>query len=592
MTCNMHHSSHLRMRRGYGSIRYLGKGRRNAYAVHPPSKPIYLNGKKRYFRPKAICYVPDWYTGFAVLTAWHAGKYYPGLEALIRSETKSFSNADYDDHEKYAGNADFVNCPYFDNSAVQTKPTDRVNPVDRANLTDRGNLIDIADPADITDQADHVNPIDIANHTNLTNKFDHTNPANHSRYEKVFPSLSDKSGWEAYCSRLQEYVTHIEKTAGKYAAHSGSPCPPKPMPVYNHEYHTVPNSSYSADFKAANINRQNPSFSTDSKQVYLISPGASFSEDVHGQYAFQSKPAIFTEPDPDYQTGYSEKPTLIEVFNKFYENKFGDCAARKLSASAALSTKSIAQKLVSIYDRRLDDLSVDDLQSLVNSIRQGKSTVSKTVILIKELYKYALPREMCSKNPAQYIRMPDTKDYQHHQDFTDEELKILWKHKNDPLIQMVLIMCYSGFRISAYKSIETNLSERYFRGGIKTESGKNRIVPIHHGILPLVREILSSDRHYLSGISIDRFCKKMSAKMRDIGIDINGRHHTPHSCRHTFSRLCESYNVNEADRKRMLGHSFGSDLTNGVYGHRTLEELRAEIEKIQIPDDRPRNIPL
>lgn len=59
---------------------------------------------------------------------------------------------------------------------------------------------------------------------------------------------------------------------------------------------------------------------------------------------------------------------------------------------------------------------------------------------------------------------------------------------------------------------------------------------------------------------------------------------TPHSCRHTFSRLCESYGVREADRKRMLGHSFGNDITNGVYGHRTLEELRTEIEKIKVPE--------
>ena len=59
--------------------------------------------------------------------------------------------------------------------------------------------------------------------------------------------------------------------------------------------------------------------------------------------------------------------------------------------------------------------------------------------------------------------------------------------------------------------------------------------------------------------------------------------HTPHDCRHTFSRLCETYGVRENDRKRMLGHSFGGDVTNAVYGHRTLEELRAEIEKIEMP---------
>ena len=60
------------------------------------------------------------------------------------------------------------------------------------------------------------------------------------------------------------------------------------------------------------------------------------------------------------------------------------------------------------------------------------------------------------------------------------------------------------------------------------------------------------------------------------------RYHTPHSTRHTFSRLCESYDVKEADRKRMLGHSLKGDITNGVYGHRSVEELKKEIEKISI----------
>lgn len=58
--------------------------------------------------------------------------------------------------------------------------------------------------------------------------------------------------------------------------------------------------------------------------------------------------------------------------------------------------------------------------------------------------------------------------------------------------------------------------------------------------------------------------------------------HTPHDGRHTFSRLCEKYHVSENDRKRMLGHSFGSDITNAIYGHRAIEDLREEIEKIEI----------
>ena len=64
------------------------------------------------------------------------------------------------------------------------------------------------------------------------------------------------------------------------------------------------------------------------------------------------------------------------------------------------------------------------------------------------------------------------------------------------------------------------------------------------------------------------------------------RYHTQHSTRHTFSRLCESYEVREADRKRLLGHSLKGDVTNDVYGHRSVEELSREVEKIQT-ENRP-----
>ena len=78
---------------------------------------------------------------------------------------------------------------------------------------------------------------------------------------------------------------------------------------------------------------------------------------------------------------------------------------------------------------------------------------------------------------------------------------------------------------------------------------------------------------------------KMKEKLEELGIDTAAiRSHTPHSTRHTFSRLCESYGVWEADRRRMLGHSFGNDITNGIYGHRTVEELKEQIEKICVQD--------
>ena len=45
-------------------------------------------------------------------------------------------------------------------------------------------------------------------------------------------------------------------------------------------------------------------------------------------------------------------------------------------------------------------------------------------------------------------------------------------------------------------------------------------------------------------------------------------------------------------RRRMPVHSFGSDITNGIYGHRTVEERKEQIEKICIQNrvqDRPQD---
>ena len=77
---------HPRLPNGYGQIRFLGKGRRNPYGVYPPAKEEYENGQMK--PQKAICYVSDWMIGFAVLTAYKAGTYTPGMENDIQVDDK------------------------------------------------------------------------------------------------------------------------------------------------------------------------------------------------------------------------------------------------------------------------------------------------------------------------------------------------------------------------------------------------------------------------------------------------------------------------------------------------------------------------
>ena len=290
----------------------------------------------------------------------------------------------------------------------------------------------------------------------------------------------------------------------------------------------------------------------------------------------------------DGRTTVGNHITLKEVFTRYMAHRFGSSYRKKLSRASWNAARSAFSQLAELQNFTLDELSVDGLQACVNAASEkglSKTTVSRVVMLIKQLYRYALVRELCTKNVGQYVEMPAAKEETHHPDFSDAELTTLWTHASDPVIRMVLVMCYSGFRIGEYKAVnfEIHLEEEipFFKGGLKTDAGRDRIVPIHSAILPLVKEM---NGEMLCGKSVSHFRKLMKEKMQELQIDGGGQEqlHTPHSCRHTFSRLCESYEVREADRKRLLGHSFGNDVTNRVYGHRSLQELKTEIEKIRV----------
>lgn len=275
-------------------------------------------------------------------------------------------------------------------------------------------------------------------------------------------------------------------------------------------------------------------------------------------------------------------PTLSEVFKDYFHEKYVNNQKRNYSSSTINTVQSAFKNLACLHDRQVGDLKYKDLQDVLNNCKLRHSSQAQLVSLIHQLYAYMLKYEIVDTDYSAYLTPSTSPDYENGEAFTDEELKILWNNKDDHIVQMILIMCYSGFRIKAYTQMETNIEELYFKGGVKTETSINRHVPIHSAIIDFVR---LRDPHNLLGMSDYNFRNAMYAKLEDLNLlyRADGKKHTPHDCRHTFSALCEEYKVRENDRKRLLGHSFGSDTTNATYGHRTVEQLRVEIEKIKVP---------
>lgn len=270
--------------------------------------------------------------------------------------------------------------------------------------------------------------------------------------------------------------------------------------------------------------------------------------------------------------------TFSEVYELWYDWKYVQNQQKKLSRQSHDSTVAAYRHCSSLHNKIYKDLRYADFQKCIDECQRKSATKENIASLLRQIGKYAKLFSIVEHSYADDLRVPACDD-DHGVPFTDDELRILWAHQSDPVIAFILIMCLSGYRIAAYKTMQINLQENYFCGGVKTAYSKERTVPIHTSIQPLVLDRLSHNDRLLPE-SISAFRKKMYSALESIGIS----KHTPHDCRHTFSRLCEKYGVSDNDRRRMLGHSFGADISNAIYGHRSVEDLRSEIEKIQISD--------
>ena len=270
-------------------------------------------------------------------------------------------------------------------------------------------------------------------------------------------------------------------------------------------------------------------------------------------------------------------PTFAEVYERYYEDKYN--GAKRLSNQSKASTACAFKNAAVLHDREFTAITYPELQAVLDNCPLKHASIENLKTLFKGMYKYAEKYELVEKDQSKYleIRIPD--DDEHGIPFTDEEIAILWLNSSIPAVQAILVMIYSGFRVSAYKSLITVLKpDWYFQGGLKTAAGKNRIVPIHSAIRSFVNSALL-DPDALLCKSTTTITQNMRKALSDVRIPTD---HTPHDCRHTFSYLCEKYDVPENDRKRLLGHAF-SDVTNSVYGHRTIEQLRTSIEMIKAP---------
>lgn len=298
---------------------------------------------------------------------------------------------------------------------------------------------------------------------------------------------------------------------------------------------------------------------------------------------------------------YNESPydikadsiTFAEVYDKWSAGYFPT-----LSNPSSIRTVTAAYAYCNgLYDMRMKDIRVSHLEGTILDAKVGDSTKSRIKSLFNMMYKYAVAHDIVDKNYASVMFAngnplnKKTVKESKHKAFTQEEVLLLWNNLHSiQHVDMILIGIYSGWRpqeLATLQIKDIDIENGYMQGGLKTDAGKNRIVPIHPIIKTLIenryQEALDlSSTHLFNDTSsqtgkeltYDKYRKRFDKVMQSLNLN-----NTPHDTRHTFITKAKEYHVDEYMLKLIVGHAI-TDITEKVYTHRTIEQLKTEMEKI------------
>jgi len=275
--------------------------------------------------------------------------------------------------------------------------------------------------------------------------------------------------------------------------------------------------------------------------------------------------------------------TVGEVFEGWKAREY-----RKLKPASITSHNAAWNKRVSRFaGRRMRGMTLDDWQSLLDEDEDAglsQSTINNDAILIKALYSYSMERDIVGKDYSKYLDIPSVGAKKPRDALNDLQVAQLEKLAADgfPWADTALMLCYTGFRVSEFLQL-TRFSYHaeeggYLQGGLKTDAGKNRIVPVHPKIRPyLTRWLEKGGDTIICGrngkqILPEQYREYFKAVMEQIGAP----EATPHWCRHTFATRLHSAKADPLATKWLLGHSTKSDIT-AHYTHETIDVLKEAI---------------
>ena len=269
-----------------------------------------------------------------------------------------------------------------------------------------------------------------------------------------------------------------------------------------------------------------------------------------------------------------------ELFAEWKETK----AYTELSKQTKDNYNACYTHLSDLHNSKFTDIRTAHIQRIIDGLDKSNSTKSKTRLLCSLLYKYAMQNDICNKNYAQFVKL-GKEDKKEKEIFTDAEIKKLFDNDHIDYVDTILILIYTGLRISEMLTLSkfaVDLDNQTITGGLKTEAGKNRTIPINKKIMPYIKKWYNKSDGLLFFKNDHQ--RITSNYYRDyiyhpILQELDIKKKNPHSTRHTCATLMARSGVDPNIIKLILGHTSYA-FTADTYTHPDSNVLNNAINQI------------
>lgn len=273
----------------------------------------------------------------------------------------------------------------------------------------------------------------------------------------------------------------------------------------------------------------------------------------------------------------SKDLTVSQVYEAWSPKRY-----KQLGKNRRTALESAYKRCETIHDRKINSLRTVELETLIQGSSRSDVMRIDTRSLLVSLFEHALKYEIVEKNYAlltDVISRPEASI--NRVVFPSKEIESLWGLREIIGVDMILVGLYTGLRPSEICELESGnvyLDKGYLIGGMKTDAGRNRIVPLHKDIITVIESHMGSDMLFKSITGKNMDYPKYQHYFGNV-MKILKTKHAPHDTRHTFITRAKGDGMDEYCLKLIVGHAI-VDVTEKVYTHRTYTELVQEVNKI------------